>query len=111
MRISQPPEATARETAAATSVLHPTGTVAAAPPMVGAVTPLPAPHPGPPGGAPDSKVAGRILLDHGLPADGVALRFYHKDFGGEVQLGETRTDGQGGDALTYNSLAKPDNLK
>jgi len=107
--ISQPPAISASETATATTFLHPTETVAAAPPTIGAVIPLPPPHPGP--SAPDSKVAGRILLDHGLPADGVALRFYHKDFGGEVQLGETRTDGQGAYALSYNSLGKAVNLE
>src|SRR5438270_549400 len=39
--VSQPPVSMASETAPATSILHPTETVAAAPPSFGAVSPLP----------------------------------------------------------------------
>jgi hypothetical protein len=51
---------------------------------------------------PTNRLEGRIIFDHGLPADGVTLKLYHRGFGGkEVALGEVKTDNQGFYALSY----------
>ena len=56
---------------------------------------------GPPVGAP-FLVAGTIALEHGLPANGVALRLYRVTFGGvEARIAEGRTDAVGGYTLSF----------
>jgi hypothetical protein len=120
--VSQPPaNADIKTMAAVASGLNAVATAPAStfgptekatiPSPFGPTTPTPTPHNVPTPTGADHQVTGRILLDHGLPADGVALRFYHKDFGAEVQLGETRTDGQGLYALPYNAGDKTINLE
>jgi hypothetical protein len=50
------------------------------------------------------RVQGRILFDHGLPAEGLTLRLYHLGFGGsegETKLSETTTAGHGIYTLPY----------
>src|SRR5436190_24358431 len=60
----------------------------------------------------DHRVEGRILFDHGLPADGIAVRLYHRGYGcAETLLGETRADENGSYSLSYESTGKPVNLE
>lgn len=61
---------------------------------------------------PTHRVEGRILFDHGLPADGVTLKLYNRGFGGkDVPLGEVKTDTQGFYALPYPVNGKAVNLE
>ena len=78
---------------------------------VGILAPQPSPGPGPTANGADHLVTGRVLLDQGLPADGVTLRFYHKDFGGEVRIDETKTDAAGSYSLPYSAGGKTINLE
>src|SRR3954454_24618052 len=57
--------------------------------------------------ASDHVVSGRVLLDQGLPAPGLQLRFYNKDFGGEVKISETTTDANGTYSLPSSAAGKP----
>jgi hypothetical protein len=58
------------------------------------------------------RIEGRVLFDHGLPADDIAVRFYHRSYGcAETLLGETRTDGNGSYSLSYEPTALPINLE
>jgi hypothetical protein len=61
---------------------------------------------------PTHRLEGRIIFDHGLPADSVTLKLYHHGFGGkEVALGEVKTDNQGFYALSYPVNGKAVNLE
>jgi len=61
---------------------------------------------------PTHRVEGRILFDHGLPADGITLKLYNRGFGGkDVPLGEVKTDAQGFYALPYPVNGKAVNLE
>lgn len=58
------------------------------------------------------RVEGRIFFDHGLPADAVTVRLYHRGFGGDdVLLGETSTDAKGFYLLPYTLPGKAANLE
>jgi hypothetical protein len=59
----------------------------------------------------DHIVSGRVLLDQGLPANGLQLRFYNKDFGGDLKISETTTDATGAYSLPYSTAGKPVNLE
>lgn len=57
--------------------------------------------------APQRRIEGHIVLEHGLPAERVKLRLYRRDFGGnDTLLGETRTLEGGQYAFTYGPGAK-----
>ncbi|OUL29491.1 hypothetical protein BV378_05965 [Nostoc sp. RF31YmG] len=61
---------------------------------------------------PTHRVEGRIILEHGLPADAVAVRLYNRGFGGTATLlKEAPTDSQGFYALDYTSNGKAANLE
>ena len=61
---------------------------------------------------PTHRLEGRIIFEHGLPADGVTLKLYNRGFGGqEVSLGEVKTDNQGFYALPYPVNGKAVNLE
>lgn len=61
---------------------------------------------------PTHRVEGRIIFDHGLPADGVTLKLYNRGFGGkDALLGEVKTDTQGFYALPYPVNGKAVNLE
>ncbi|GLV54300.1 hypothetical protein KDH_11480 [Dictyobacter sp. S3.2.2.5] len=58
-----------------------------------------------------NSLQGTIYLDHGLPANGLAVRLYNRGFGGvDTLLGETKTGGQGAYAFSYSSGGKIANL-
>ncbi|MFL6201533.1 MAG: neuraminidase-like domain-containing protein [Thermoanaerobaculia bacterium] len=60
----------------------------------------------------ESRIEGRILFDHGRPADGIAVRLYHRSFGCTATLlGETRTDERGSYSLPYKPVGNPANLE
>jgi hypothetical protein len=53
--------------------------------------------------APQQRIEGRIILEHGVPADQVKLRVYRHDFGGKTTLlGETTTLAGGEYALGFD---------
>ena len=59
---------------------------------------------------------GRVARQNGLPADGLTLFFYHKEFGGDERLlseggAEPKTDAQGAFTLTYDPKGVPINLE
>lgn len=61
---------------------------------------------------PTHRVEGRIILEHGLPADAVAVRLYNRGFGGTATLlKEAPTDSQGFYALNYTPDSKAANLE
>ncbi|MBD2254377.1 neuraminidase-like domain-containing protein [Nostoc parmelioides] len=61
---------------------------------------------------PTHRVEGRILFEHGLPADGVTLKLYNRGFGGKEELlREVKTDSQGIYALAYPVNGKAVNLE
>ncbi|MCC3474017.1 MAG: peptidoglycan-binding protein [Microcoleus sp. PH2017_15_JOR_U_A] len=58
------------------------------------------------------RLEGRIVFEHGLPAEGVTLKLYNRGFGGqEVSLGEVKTDNRGFYALPYQVNGKAVNLE
>src|SRR5262249_10932310 len=58
------------------------------------------------------QVEGRILLDNGLPADGMTVRLYDRGFGGHsTRLSEAVTDARGYYLLPYKSNAHAPNLE
>ncbi|WP_068819221.1 neuraminidase-like domain-containing protein [Phormidesmis priestleyi] len=62
---------------------------------------------------PTHRAEGRIILEHGLPADGVVVRLYNRGFGGtQTAVGEAvRTDSRGFYALAYTPTDKAANLE
>jgi peptidoglycan hydrolase-like protein with peptidoglycan-binding domain len=59
-----------------------------------------------------SRVEGRILFEHGLPAVDLPVRLYGRGFGADPQrLGTATTDDQGYYAITYDPRGKPANLE
>src|SRR5678815_188439 len=52
------------------------------------------PQPNQPPNTLQRRVAGRVLLEHGMPADKVKLRFYNREFGNDTKIGEIQTDDQ-----------------
>ena len=59
---------------------------------------------------------GRLARQDGLPAEGLTLFFYHKEFGGDERLvseggAEPKTDAQGAFTLTYDPKGVPINLE
>ncbi len=91
----------------------PGGVVVPPPPPV--VPPLHPPPVGPGGPVPPAplpnSLQGTIYLDHGLAANGVAVRLYNRGFGGaDTLLGETRTDGQGAYNFSYSTGNQVANL-
>ena len=58
------------------------------------------------------RIEGRIVLEHGLPAEKIKLRLYRRDFGGaETLLGETTTREDGLYALPYDVGGKAASLE
>ena len=54
------------------------------------------------------RIEGRVVFDHGLPAEQVKLRLYQRDFNGaETMLGETVTREQGLYTLPYTATGSP----
>lgn len=110
--LNQPPASSGGVTTTGTAPFHsPTSGIGSVPSPFGPAPSNPVPADVPAPTAADRQVTGRILFDHGLPADGVALRFYNKDFGSEVRLGETRTDAQGVYAMPYSAGGAAVNLE
>jgi peptidoglycan hydrolase-like protein with peptidoglycan-binding domain len=58
-----------------------------------------------------NRVAGRILLDHGLAALDVTIRAYNRGLGGDTLLGETKTDELGSYTLPYGAMSGAINLQ
>jgi hypothetical protein len=48
-----------------------------------------------------ARVEGRILFDHGAPADGITVRVYNRGFGADKLVGETKADGTGYFTMPY----------
>ena len=60
----------------------------------------------------EHNVEGRIFFDHGLPADGIVVRLYHRGYGcSDTLLGETTTDEHGLYRLPYASTGAITNLE
>lgn len=58
------------------------------------------------------RIDGRIMLDHGLPAAGMTVRLYRREFGGtSTKLAESPTDANGLYALRFDAGTKPVNLE
>src|SRR5262245_26627250 len=61
---------------------------------------------------PGNTVQGSIFFQHGLPANGIAVRAYTRGFGGaDVKLGEVTTGDQGQYVVNYASDGNPINLE
>jgi hypothetical protein len=57
-------------------------------------------------------IEGAILLEHGLPAEKLALRLYRRDFGGQTTLlNETTTVGAGRYAFSYDAGSRAASLE
>ncbi|HZR39088.1 MAG TPA: peptidoglycan-binding protein, partial [Ktedonobacteraceae bacterium] len=70
---------------------------------------LPGPGPRPVDGS--NSLQGAIYLEHGLPANGLAVRLYHRGFGGaDALLATTQTNGQGAYTFSYNTDGQTANL-
>lgn len=82
----------------------PPGGVVVPPPPGGVIVPPP------PGGTippvqsgSGNTLQGKIYLEHGLPANGLAVRLYNRGFGGaDTLIGNTKTDAQGAYTFTYS---------
>lgn len=60
----------------------------------------------------EHNIEGRIFFDHGLPADGIVVRLYHRGYGcADTLLGEATTDEHGSYRLPYAASSAITNLE
>ncbi|MFD7712866.1 Tc toxin subunit A, partial [Streptomyces sp. NPDC059786] len=61
---------------------------------------------------PGRRLEGRVVLDHGLPAENLTLRLYRRDFGRDAtRLDETTTVADGRYSFAYDSAGRPVSLE